>query len=45
MSNRVCKKGYSNNLLTTEQQADNGINSRTLLGHLYGFKEHSLRGF
>ena len=29
MSNQVCEKGYRNNPLTTEQQANNRIRSKT----------------
>src|SRR5660397_261420 len=46
MSNQVCEKGYRNNPLTTEQQANNRIKSKTRarVEHVFGFMEQSMRG-
>jgi len=46
MSNQVCEKGYRNHPLTTEQQANNRIKSKTRarVEHVFGFMEQSMRG-
>ena len=46
MINQVCEKGYRNNPLTTEQQANNRIKSKTRarVEHVFGFMERSMKG-
>jgi len=46
MSNQVCEKGYRNNPLTAEQQANNRIKSKTRarVEHVFGFMKQSMRG-
>ena len=46
MINRVCEKGYRNNPLTTVQQSNNRIKSKTRarVEHVFGFMERSMTG-
>jgi IS5 family transposase len=46
MINQVCEKGHRNNPLTTEQQANNRIKSKTRarVEHVFGFMERSMKG-
>ena len=46
MRNQVCEKGKRNHPLTTEQQANNRIKSKTRarVEHVFGFMEQSMRG-
>ena len=46
MSNQVCEKGHRNHPLTTEQQANNRVKSKTRarVEHVFGFMDQSMRG-